>query len=527
MIPVYTSEEMRGCDAAAIEQYGIPGIVLMENASRGAVDEAEEFFGPLRDAWIIIISGKGNNGGDGFCMARHFVNRGARVEVLTLGPDESSKGDAKTNLDILRRMEKDSERLHVHLLSSTASLEEMLVKRPAFVVDAMLGTGLSSPVKGEIAEIIEVLNRSGVPVLAVDMPTGINADTGDMLGSAVRAQLTCTMGGLKRGLLLRDGRSCAGDARSIDIGMPQEGYAREATHTFQLERADITGWLPRRSIDVHKYQLGSIFVVAGSVGLTGAAAMASEAALRSGAGIVRLGLPESLNAVMETKLTEVMTMPFKETGEGTLALGGYDDILEQINSSTVGIIGPGLSRQYETQNLARKLIEHALVPLLLDADALFSLIGHLDILHKTEADLILTPHAGEFARLVSQSREEIDAKRIDIAQTFAVEFGVTLVLKGAPTVIADADGRVYVNSTGNPGMATAGAGDVLSGIIAGLAAQGCSPAEAACTGVYLHGLAGDRARDQVGEYGLIATDLIHSFAEILKDVSLHPLHETS
>lgn len=518
---------MRGCDAAAVEQYGIPGIVLMENASRGAVDEAEEFFGLLRDAWIIIISGKGNNGGDGFCMARHFVNRGARVEVLTLGPDDASKGDAKTNLDILRRMEKDTGRLHVHLLSSTDSLGELLLKGPAFVVDAMLGTGLSSPVKGEIAEIIEVLNRSDVPVLAVDMPTGINADTGDVLGSAVQAALTCTMGGLKRGLLLRDGRSYAGEVRNIDIGMPREGYAREATYTFQLERADITGWLPQRSLDVHKYQLGSIFVVAGSVGLTGAAAMASESALRSGAGIVKLGIPASLNNVMETKLTEVMTMPFAETDEGTLALGGYDDILEQINSSTVGIIGPGLSRQYETQNLARKLIEHAQVPLLLDADALFALSGHVDILHQSDADLVLTPHAGEFARLVSQTREEIESKRIDLAHTFAMEFGVTLVLKGAPTVIADADGRVYVNSTGNPGMATAGAGDVLTGIIAGLMAQGCSPSEAACTGVYLHGMAGDHARGQVGEYGLIATDLIRSFAEVIKDVIPRPPHESS
>ena len=527
MLPVYTSEEMRGCDAAAVEQYGIPGIVLMENASRGAVDAAESFFGSLRDARIIIISGKGNNGGDGFCMARHFVNRGARVEVLTLGPDDASKGDAKTNLDILRKMENDSERLHVHLLSSTTSLEETLLKAPTFVVDAMLGTGLSSPVKGEIAEIIHVLNRSAVPVLAVDMPTGINADTGEVLGIAVEAELTCTMGGLKRGLLLRDGRSHAGEVRNIDIGMPNDGYAMDATHTFRLERADITGWLPRRSLDVHKYQMGSIFVVAGSIGLSGAAAMASEAALRSGAGIVKLGIPESLNSVMETKLTEVMTMPFGETDEGTLALSDYDAILEQVNASTVGIIGPGLSRQYETQNLARKLIEHAQVPLLLDADALFALGEHVDLLHQSEADFILTPHAGEFARLVSQSREEIETKRIDIARTFAMEFGLTLVLKGAPTVIADAEGRVYVNSTGNPGMATAGAGDVLSGIIAGLMAQGCSPPDAACTGVYLHGLAGDHARARSGEYGLIATDLMRSFAEILKDVTPRPLHRSS
>jgi NAD(P)H-hydrate epimerase len=519
MLPVYTSDEMRACDRAAIEEYGIPGIVLMENASRGAVDAAEDFFGSVEDAFIVILCGKGNNGGDGFAMARHFINRGAEVTVYTLGPDEASRGDARTNLDTLRRMAKDNARLHLHLLSSSASLEDTLRRRPAFVVDAMLGTGIVSEIKGEIAEIIEVLNSSAVPVLAVDMPTGINTDTGEVLGSAVHAELTVTMGGLKRGLLLRHGRAYAGEVRSVDIGMPRQGYAERSTTTFQLELSDILSWLPRRRLDAHKYQLGSVFVLAGSLGLTGAAAMASEAALRSGAGIVHLGIPAGLNHIMETKLTEVMTLPFRETSEGTFSMHDYDAILERTHAASISILGPGISRHYETQNLVRKLIEHAERPLLVDADALFALSGHLDILHQSHADIILTPHVGEFARLVSQSKEEIESKRIDIAHTFAVEFGVTLVLKGAPTVVATKDGDVYVNSTGNPGMATAGSGDVLSGLIAGIAAQGSTSTHAACTGVFLHGLAGDHASKTVGEFGLIATDLIPAFAAILRDVT--------
>ncbi len=508
---------MQRCDAAATAQYGIPGIVLMENAARGAVDRAEQLFGSVRGQWIILICGKGNNGGDGFAMARHLVNRGAEVDVLTLGPDSASQGDAKVNLDIIRAMEKETPRLRIKLLSSSAQLENSLHRRPAWVADAMLGTGLSSPVKGEIAEIIEVLNSSSVPVVAVDIPTGISADTGEVLGSAVRARFTLTMSGLKRGLLLRGGREHAGDVHVIDISMPREGYAVEATHTFQIELSDVQQWLPRRRFDAHKYQLGNVFVLAGSTGLTGAAVMASEAALRSGAGIVHLGVPASLNSILEMKLVEVMTIPYKETGEGSFGLHDYDAILERVNSSTVSIIGPGISRQYETQNLVRRLIEHATMPLVLDADALFALSGHLSILQQSKAEIILTPHVGEFARLVSQTREEIDTKRIDIAQTFAVEFGVTLVLKGAPTVVATRDGGIYVNPTGNPGMATAGAGDVLSGIIAGFVAQGSTPDRAACSGVYLHGLAGDHAKTNVGEYGLIATDLIRSFAEVLKD----------
>lgn len=527
MLPVYTSDEMRRCDTAATERYGIPGIVLMENAARGTVDAAERLFGAAEGQWIVLLCGKGNNGGDGFAMARHLVNRGAEVDVLLLGPDTASTGDAAANLSVLRVMERETRRLRVRLLSSSAQLADLLHRRPAWVGDAMLGTGLSSPVKGEIAELIEVLNSSPVPVLAVDVPTGIDADTGDVLGMAIEATHTLTMGGLKRGLLLRAGREHAGEVHLVDIGMPKQGFALEATGTCQLDAGDVERWMPRRSLDVHKYQLGSVFVLGGSLGLTGAAAMASEAALRSGAGIVHCGVPASLNATMEMKLTEVMTLPFKETDAGSFSLNDYDAILERIHASTVTVLGPGISRHYETQNLVRRLIEHAQRPLVVDADALYALAGNMHILQQSHADLMLTPHMGEFARLVGQSKEDIDSKRIDLAQTFAVEFGVTLVLKGAPTVVATREGEVFINPTGNPGMATAGAGDVLSGIIAGFLAQGAGAREAACCGVYLHGLAGDHARDIVGEYGLIATDIIRAFAEVLRDVARRPVRGIS
>jgi len=518
MLPVFTAQEMRACDRAATDIYGIPSIVLMENAARGAVDVAEAVFGPSKDAWILIICGKGNNGGDGFAMARHLINRGALVDVVTLAPDSTISGDARCNLDIIREMEKESESLHIALYSGPQQLEDLLRRRPRYVVDAVLGTGISSPVRGEIAEIVEVLNSSRLPILAVDIPSGIDADTGNVLDHAVRAHCTATMGALKRGLLLRRGREYAGLIHNVDIGMPREGFVERSASAFQLEFDDIIELLPKRALDAHKYQLGNIFVLAGSVGLTGAAVMASEAALRSGAGIVHLGIPASLNNVLEVKLTEVMTIPFHETDERSFALNDYDKILEHINSSSVSIIGPGISRQFETMNLVRRILEHADAPLLLDADALFALSGYMNLLQHAGCDIILTPHTGEFSRLVMQSKEEIETKRIDIAQTFAVEFGVTLVLKGAPTVIATRDGKVFINPTGNPGMATAGSGDVLSGIIAGFVAQGCTPEHAACAGVYLHGLAGDHAKKRVGEYGLIATDITNSFADILKDI---------
>jgi ADP-dependent NAD(P)H-hydrate dehydratase / NAD(P)H-hydrate epimerase len=519
MLPVFTTGEMRGCDAAAVERYGIPGLVLMENAARGAVDVAEEIFGRLRGARVIVLAGRGNNGGDGFAMARHLRNRGAVVDVLTSGPDEASTGDAGANLATLRIMEREGRDLRIEVLEDVTALRARLAARPTLVVDALLGTGLEAELRGTIVDIVAAVNEACVPVLAVDIPTGIHADTGSVMGAAIHARATATMGGLKRGLLLRDGHAHAGTVRVVDIGIPRIGAMEEATRTFLLEREDILAWLPRRHFNAHKYQVGSVFVVAGSVGLTGAATLASEAALRSGAGIVRLAIPQSLNPIMEVKLTEVMTMPCGETAGHSLSLHDYDSILDHVNGSSVGVLGPGVSRHDETLELMRRLLVHATVPLLIDADALFALSGHLDLLRTTGGDVILTPHAGEFSRLLQRPSTDIEAERIDLARAFATEFGVTLVLKGAPTVIAARDGRVAINPTGNPGMATAGAGDVLSGIIGGLRAQGMDSFAAACAGVHLHGLAGDRAVETTGEHGLIATDILGALAGIIRDFS--------
>jgi len=520
MKPVFTSAQMRDCDAAAINTFGIPSVLLMENAARGAADGIELRYGPLEEKHCVILCGKGNNGGDGFALARHLLNRGMDVHVVNIGPDTASKGDARINLDLLRKTEIYTTKLRVSLLSSLKELEEELTSKTDFVIDALLGTGLASALKDEIAEVVPLLNALNVPVIALDVPTGINADNGEVMAVAVKAAYTITMGGLKNGLLFGRGKEHAGETSIVDIGMPRQGYFETATDTFQLEERDIVDWLPRRDFDVHKYKLGKIFVLAGSIGLTGAAAMASEASLRTGAGIVKLGIPESLNHIMETKLTEVMTLPFKETSEGSFSLNSLDAIMEMVNSSTVSIVGPGISRQYETQSLVRKVVQLATAPLVLDADALFALIGHLDLLLTANAHFILTPHTGEFARLIDQSIEEITPRKVELARIFATEFGVTLVLKGAPSIIAAADGKVYINSTGNPGMATAGSGDVLSGVIAGLIAQGASAEKAAACGVFLHGLAGDKATEHVGEYGLIATDMLHGLAETLRSMSL-------
>jgi ADP-dependent NAD(P)H-hydrate dehydratase / NAD(P)H-hydrate epimerase len=518
MQPVFTASEIRGCDTAAVERYTVPGIVLMENAARGAADFIEERHAPLEGRTALIVCGKGNNGGDGFAIARHLLNRGMTVLVFLIGTDDAVKGDARVNLDILRNTEPETSRLRVIPFTSVDALEAAFADRPAFLIDALLGTGLASPIEGLMKEIVTVMNGSGIPIVAIDIPTGISADTGEAMGACVTARETITMGGLKRGLLLGAGCAHSGELYVVDIGIPLQGYYETATQTCLAEATDISAWLPRRPFDAHKYQVGKVFAIAGSVGMTGAAALASEAALRAGAGIMRLGIPASLNDILEVKLTEVMTVPLPETPERTLGLAGFDTILEYVNDATVAIVGPGLSRHVETQSLIRRVIQASTTPLVIDADALFALVGSLDILRASRTDIVITPHGGEFARLAELPAVEIERRKIDLARSFAVEYGITVVLKGAPTVTACKDGAVYINSTGNPGMATAGSGDVLTGIIAGLMAQGLDPEHAAVSGVFIHGAAGDTAFDETGEHGLIAGDLIRALPGTMRSL---------
>jgi ADP-dependent NAD(P)H-hydrate dehydratase / NAD(P)H-hydrate epimerase len=519
MKPVYTADEMRACDRAAIEQYRIPGIVLMENAARGAVDVSETVLGACAGQTIGILCGKGNNGGDGFAMARHYLNRGARVHILTMAEDDAYSGDALTNLQILRTLVEETDRLNVSMYKTADDFGSLVAAQPTLLVDALLGTGLSSPVRDDHARLIEQTNAWSGPLLAVDIPSGIHSDSGDVMGMAIRAKCTATMGGLKRGLLLGRGREHSGTVHCIDIGMPRYGFAERSATTFRMEGSDAAQWLPRRAFDAHKYQVGSVFVLGGSPGMTGAAALAAEATLRSGAGIVHLGVPAGLNAVLESKLTEVMTLPLHETYEGTVSPDNLDCILQQLSRADAGLIGPGLSRHEKSMELVRAIVQAAAVPLTLDADALFALAGHISLLADRAFPTILTPHCGEFARLTGISREAVERDRIEAARSFAMEAGVTVALKGAPTVVATADGFVYLNSSGNAGMATAGSGDVLGGMIAGFLAQGCTPERAACLGVQLHGMAGDLAKRQFGERSLLASDISTALANVLRDMS--------
>lgn len=508
MMKTVTALQMRNIDRRTIQEAKIPGLDLMERAGQGAARVALEMLGATKGKKVIHFCGKGNNGGDGFVVARLLAQKGVSPQVFLLGKRKQVRGDAKENLDRLIQMGVEVEEL--------SRIEELSGLDTAhLVVDALLGTGVSGAVQGLIAQVIHLINDSGLPVLAVDIPSGVNADTGEILGCGVRADRTATMALPKRGFFFSPAREQVGMLTVVDIGVPSWVVDQEKLSVETLGRREMAQLIPSRSADAHKGSCGRVLVLAGSVGMTGAAALTSMAVLRAGAGMAILGIPESLNQIMEVKLTEVMTRPLPETKTQALALDSLEAIQELLSWTDVLAIGPGLSADPQTVQLVRHLLPKLSCPTVVDADGLNAIAQNSGLLKSVKTPLVLTPHAGELARLSGMDISLKADERIDAAVSLSQRYGVVCVFKGSPTLVADQEGQVSINTTGNAGMATAGAGDVLTGMIAGFLAQGLSPWEAAKLGVYLHGLAGDVARDARGEWGMVAGDLVEAIPEAI------------
>lgn len=519
MLPVFTAAEMRALDARAIRELGISGPRLMEAAGTGAARLIARRFGPLRGRKVVILCGKGNNGGDGFVVARRLRTVGARVEVFLLARRGEVRGDAA---QALRRYAG-----RVEEITAEAGLDalERAVSAAHLVVDALLGTGVSGSARGLTAAAIAHFNRAAgadagddrpprIPVVALDLPSGLSADHSVPTGPTVRATLTATFGGHKRALLLEPAASQAGEVVVIPLGLPEGETERELT-TFLLEDPDARGALARRPADAHKGQYGHLLVVAGSRGKTGAAALAARAALRSGAGLVTVATPASQQPIIATLGVEHMTHPLPETAAGAVAKAALGPILELATSMDAVALGPGLSLHPEAQALARALVADLPRPMVVDADALSALAGHLDILAGAPGPRVLTPHPGEMARMLGMTVTEIQADRLDGTRAFAIKHRVWLVLKGARSVVAAPDGQVWINPTGNPGMAKGGSGDVLTGMAGAFLARGLTPAAALQAAVYFHGLAGDLGRAERGEEGLLASDIVEAIPRAL------------
>jgi len=500
-----TADEMREMDRRTIEEFALPGRVLMENAGRGAVRFFLEFFGDERKKSVAVIAGSGNNGGDGFVMARYLHQQGVSVTVYLLAEKNRVKGDARVNLDLL-----DALTVPVVEITDVNALQaaDAAIRHHHIWIDALLGTGLNSDVRGLFQHAIDRINELNRPVFSVDIPSGINSDTGQICGTCIHASATATFAFAKSGHLLHPGTEHTGRLRIVDIGVPPKIVEAVGAHCRLLTPTDIAGRLPRRQRAAHKGTTGHLMVVAGSFGKTGAAAMTALSAMRAGAGLVTLAVAKSLNPVLEPQVTEVMTSLLPETVDGTLDESALDRILSLAADKKCIALGPGLGTAEETSNLVRRLVAESPVPLIIDADGLNCLAGRLDAVANARVPVVLTPHPGEMSRLSGVSSAEVQADRVGSARSFARKHGVFLVLKGAATVVADPDGTCFINPTGNSGMASGGMGDVLTGLIAGLLVQGATPIDAACTGVFLHGRSADVLAGDIGPFGYLATDVM-------------------
>lgn len=487
--PLPDASEQRALDTWAIEQRGIPGLELMERAGAGLADRVAS---TALSGRVTVVCGKGNNGGDGLVCARLLRARGREVQVLLLGPADELRGDAATNLE---RLPGEPPR----------PFAPQALEGAAAVVDAILGTGFSGEAREPAAGAIRAINslRDAV-VIACDVPSGVDASTGEANGPVVRAAVTVTFAAGKPGLWISPGKDHAGEVTVVDIGIPRGGPAEPA---IGLISDRVTDGIPRRGRESTKFAAGSVLVCGGSTGLTGAPSMASEAAARGGAGYVTACVPASLNLIFETRLLEVMTVPLPDSG-GSLEASGAEAVLERAKRANALVLGPGLGRQDGAFTLARKVAAQARLPLLLDADGLNAHAGALGTLSARQAPTVLTPHAGELARLLDSDSRTIEAQRLASARRAAAEAGAIIVLKGDDTLVADPDGRVAISPGGASALATAGTGDVLSGLIGAYLAKAMDPFHAACAGVLIHARAGRLAARTIGSEGVIARDII-------------------
>lgn len=513
MRPVFTAEQMRRLDARAIAELGIPGATLMENAGRGAADALLRALPErglrARGLRVALVCGKGGNGGDGFVVARCLKRAGARPEVHLAVPAETLTGDAAGKYAEMRRAG-----ITARVVGDAGRLAPALAHSDV-VVDALLGTGTRGAPTPALAALIEAINASGRPVGALDVPSGLPADGEPPPGPVVRAWLTTTFAALKLGLVVGSGVDLAGRVEVVDIGVPSAELAREVS-TFLLERADVAPLFPPRRRESHKGTYGHLLVVAGSVGKTGAAALCARAAMRAGAGLVTVATSASAQPVVASLVLEAMSEPLAETEARTVALKARDAIVELAATRDAVALGPGLGLDADTRRLARALARELERPMVVDADALTALAGHLDDLRAAAGPRYLTPHPGEMARLLGVPIAELQRDRVARTRAFAREHGVHVCLKGSRSLVASPDGRVLINPTGNSGMASGGTGDVLTGIAGALLARGLPADRALGAAVYLHGLAGDVAAERVGEEALVASDIIEALGEAFR-----------
>jgi len=508
---VVTAEQMRWMDSRTIQSFGLPGRVLMECAGRGAAQLLFDVADDVAGKRVGVLAGGGNNGGDGFVIARCLAQNKVAVFVYLMAARSRVSGDAAVNLELL-------DKLGVPVIELTADRFDTCRSEMGSMdcwVDAMLGTGLNAPVRGFYKDVIEFVNRAAKPVVAVDIASGVYSDTGQIGGAAIRAAATATFAFAKPGHFLYPGAACRGKLRVIDIGIPYVVARQQPADHHLIDMPGMHALSRQRPPDAHKGLAGHVLVIAGSPGKTGAAVMSAQSAMRAGAGLVTLGVPEALRPVVEPMAIESMTVGLAQTERGELAADAMADIVSMIDDKACLAIGPGIGTAAATRQLVTQLIGSVKTAMVIDADGLNCLAQTPDWHQSVSAPLVLTPHPGEMARLMDCSIDRIQTDRIGGARRGARRFNCVLALKGAPTIVAGPDGAVRINTSGNSGMAGGGMGDVLTGIIAGLIAQGYGPMDAACLAAYAHGLAADGLQQQNRPVGFLATEVMAAVPDAL------------
>ncbi len=510
---ILTSAEMREIDRTAIEELGIPGVVLMENAGLRIARALKARFPSISGERIVIAAGKGNNGGDGFVVARHLFNSGARPEVILLAARDEVKGDAAVNLAVALKMGIPV----IEVRDITAWRKARIaVAHASIVVDALFGTGLERPLEGLYAAAVEDINKSAAFTLAVDIPSGLSADRFEIIGPSVEADLTIALAAPKIAHIFPPAAERVGELVIAPIGIPPALLEKPSLKLELVEEAAVLPYFARRKKDTHKGSYGHLLIFAGSVGKSGASALAGRAGLRMGAGLVTVATAAGVLPSIARTMAELMTEPLAETPARTIAAAALPRAVALLKGKNAVLVGPGLSTNASTAEFVLGLLPKIKVPCVIDADGLNIIASNLEVLARLEAPAVLTPHPGEFARLAGRTNDEVIRHRLELAPEFAAKHRVIVVLKGYRTLIAAPDGRVFVNPTGNPGMATGGTGDVLGGMIASQIAQKHDVLGAVISAVFAHGLAGDVAAERLGERSLIAGDIIRFLPPALK-----------
>ena len=528
IVKALNAEQMREADLLTTERYGIPSLQLMENAGAAVADYLFETFPQLPTRRIVVLCGKGNNGGDGFVVARRLRERNAPPRVFLFAEPSELRGDAATNM---RRWQDGGGELHVVSSAAEWAKAREVFDEADLTVDALLGTGVKGPVKGLLASVIEDVNswrsrqragsRGAIPrfIAAVDMPSGLPSENADFGGSLLCADATLTFTAPKIGQLLAPAADRVGKLFVRSIGTPHDLLNDDATLKIHwLEPGEFRGLPMVRKADANKGNFGHALIVAGSVGKSGAAVLGGRAVLRVGAGLVTVATPANVLPIVAAGMPEMMTAPLLATEDGTISLRnlGSDRFAQIAENKSVLAMGPGLSTNDETQQFIRTVLQKVTLPVILDADGLNAFAGHSEELRVRKPELLaLTPHPGEMARLMDTTPRDVQSRRLETALDAAKQWNACVILKGFHTILATPDGRAYVNTTGNPGMSTGGTGDVLTGMLAGLTAEfGTKNWESVLgLGVYLHGLAGDVAAERVGEAPLVASDLVDALPE--------------